>query len=94
MPASSTAAVQLDRVTKRFGRVVAVDDASLVVVPGEVFGFLNPNGAGKSTTISLLLGLIRPTSGSATAFGHPACDVRRAHRLTAYVPADVALWPR
>jgi ABC-2 type transport system ATP-binding protein len=64
------------------------------VAPGEVFGFLGPNGAGKSTTIRLLLGLIRPTAGSATIFGCAADDVRRTHRHLAYVPADVALWPQ
>ncbi len=64
------------------------------VAPGEIFGFLGPNGAGKSTTIRLLLGLIRPTAGTARIFGCPADDVRRSHRHIAYVPADVALWPR
>ena len=65
----------------------------MTVAPGEVFGFLGPNGAGKSTTIRLLLGLIRPTAGSAKIFGCAAGDVRRSHRHLAYVPADVALWP-
>ena len=72
---------------------VAVEDLSMTVAPGEVFGFLGPNGAGKSTTIRLLLGLIRPTAGSAAIFGCAAGDVRRSHRHIAYVPADVALWP-
>jgi ABC-2 type transport system ATP-binding protein len=48
---------------------VAVEDLSLTVAPGEVFGFLGPNGAGKSTTVRLLLGLIRPTAGCAKIFG-------------------------
>lgn len=87
-------AIRADGLTKRFGRVVAVEDLSMTVAPGEVFGFLGPNGAGKSTTIRLLLGLIRPTAGSAKIFGCDADDVRRAHRYIAYVPADVALWPR
>jgi len=86
-------ALRIDRLTKRFGRVVAVDDLSLTVPRGEVFGFLGPNGAGKSTTIRALLGLIRPTAGSATVFGNAAHDVARSHRHLAYVPADVALWP-
>ena len=64
----------------------------MTVAPGEVFGFLGPNGAGKSTTIRLLLGLIRPTAGSAQIFGCAADDVRQSHRHIAYVPADVALW--
>jgi ABC-2 type transport system ATP-binding protein len=86
-------AIRVDGLTKRFGRVVAVENLSMTVAPGEVFGFLGPNGAGKSTTIRLLLGLIRPTAGSAKIFGCAAGDVRRSHRHLAYVPADVALWP-
>jgi len=90
---ASDSAIRLDGVTKRFGRIVAVDDLSLTVARGEVFGFLGPNGAGKSTTIRILLGLIRPTVGTAHVFGDAASDVRMAHRHVAYVPADVALWP-
>ena len=86
-------AIRIDGLTKRFGDIVAVDDLTLTVAPGEVFGFLGPNGAGKSTTIRVLLGLLRPSSGNAEIFGVPAGDVRRAHRHLAYVPADVALWP-
>jgi ABC-2 type transport system ATP-binding protein len=86
-------AIRIDGLTKRFGRVVAVEDLSMTVSRGEVFGFLGPNGAGKSTTIRLLLGLIRPTAGSAKIFACPASDVRRSHQHLAYVPADVALWP-
>jgi ABC-2 type transport system ATP-binding protein len=86
-------AVGTDRLTKRFQATVAVDALSLAVPPGEVFGFLGPNGAGKSTTVRLLLGLLRPTGGTAEIFGVPAADVERAHRHLAYVPADVALWP-
>ena len=89
-----TPAIRVDGLTKRFGRVTAVEDLSMSVAPGEVFGFLGPNGAGKSTTIRLLLGLIRPTAGTAEIFGCLADDVRRSHRHIAYVPADVALWPR
>ncbi|MCV7026543.1 ABC transporter ATP-binding protein [Mycolicibacterium novocastrense] len=66
----------------------------MTVEPGEVFGFLGPNGAGKSTTIRLLLGLISQTAGSAQIFGCAVGDVRRSHSFLAYVPADVALWPR
>ena len=83
----------MENLSKRFSTTLAVDDLSLTVPPGEVFGFLGPNGAGKSTTIRLLLGLLRPTDGAAWIFGDPAGDVERAHRHLAYVPADVALWP-
>ncbi|MCC6141787.1 MAG: ABC transporter ATP-binding protein [Nitrospira sp.] len=55
-------------------RVTAVDQLSLDVRRGEVFGFLGPNGAGKTTTIKMLMGLIYPTSGQATIFGHPVGD--------------------
>ena len=90
---ASDFAIRIDGLTKRFGRIDAVDDLSLTVSQGEVFGFLGPNGAGKSTTIRLLLGLIRPSAGSATVFGDAVGDVRRTHCHLAYVPADVALWP-
>jgi ABC-2 type transport system ATP-binding protein len=72
---------------------MAVDDLSLTVPPGEVFGFLGPNGAGKSTTIKIVLGLLRPSAGEAWVFGDRVGDVEQAHRHLAYVPADVALWP-
>ncbi|WP_214366732.1 ABC transporter ATP-binding protein [Pseudonocardia sp. H11422] len=85
--------VRTHGLTKRYGRTLALDGLDLTVRPGEVFGFLGPNGAGKSTTIRLLLGLIRPTAGSAQVFGDDAADVAAAHRHLAYVPADVALWP-
>lgn len=86
-------AIRTAGLSKRFGATLAVDDLTMVVEPGEVFGFLGPNGAGKSTTIRLLLGLIRPTLGRAWLFGDDAADVLRAHRHVAYVPGDVSLWP-
>ena len=58
-------------VTKRFGKVTAVDDLSFEVHPGVVTGFLGPNGAGKSTTLRIVLGLVAPTEGSATVLGMP-----------------------
>jgi len=63
------AAVELRDLSKRFGAFVAVDEVSLAVEEGEVFGFLGANGAGKSTTIRMLCGLLRPTSGSAQVLG-------------------------
>jgi ABC-2 type transport system ATP-binding protein len=90
---ASVPALRLENLSKRFATTLAVDDLSLTVPPGEVFGFLGPNGAGKSTTIRLLLGLLHPTGGAAWIFGDPVGDVEQAHRHLAYVPADVALWP-
>ncbi|WP_431879585.1 ABC transporter ATP-binding protein [Micromonospora marina] len=87
-------AVHTRDLTKHYGRLVALDGLNLTVSAGEVVGLLGPNGAGKSTTIRLLLGLARPTRGLARIFEVDAADVRAAHRLLAYVPADVALWPQ
>ena len=61
--------VSTDRLTKTFGPRTAVDAVDLSVRRGEVYGFLGPNGAGKTTTLRMLLGLIRPTSGTATVHG-------------------------
>lgn len=80
--------------TKRFGRVTALDGLDLRVRRGEIHGFLGPNGAGKSTTIRALLGQIRLDGGSATVLGMDAW--RRAvdiHARLAYVPGDTSLWP-
>lgn len=57
------------RLTKAYGKLVAVNDLHLQVMRGDVFGFLGPNGSGKSTTIRMLLGLVRPTAGRAVIFG-------------------------
>src|SRR5437588_9891222 len=61
--------ISTSRLTKAFGRLVAVNDLHLQVMRGDVFGFLGPNGSGKTTTIRMLLGLIRPTAGRAIIFG-------------------------
>jgi ABC-2 type transport system ATP-binding protein len=65
------AALRVERLTKRFGETVAVDDLSFTVGHGTVTGFLGPNGAGKTTTFRVLLGLAAPTSGTATVLGVP-----------------------
>src|SRR6266849_727869 len=62
--------VEVDRLSKHFGRVRAVDDISFSVAEGEVFGFLGPNGAGKTTTIRILLGLLHADGGTAKIGGH------------------------
>ncbi|MGZ8805365.1 MAG: ABC transporter ATP-binding protein [Microbacterium sp.] len=63
--------MQMQSLTKRFGDVLAVDDLSFEVRRGTVTGFLGPNGAGKTTTLRMLLGLVTPTSGTATISGRP-----------------------
>ena len=64
------AAIETVELSKRYGNTLAVDGLSLTVAESTVFGFLGPNGAGKSTTMRMLLGLVRPTSGRASIFGH------------------------
>ncbi|KHK99812.1 hypothetical protein LK09_00230 [Microbacterium mangrovi] len=63
--------IEFHGVTKRFGRVTAVDGFSATIEPGVVTGFLGPNGAGKTTTMRMLLGLVRPTAGHSTIGGQP-----------------------
>ena len=88
------AVIECAGLSKRYGSVDVLADLTLDVDEGEVFGFLGPNGAGKTTTVRLLLGLIRPTAGSATVFGLDArSDAVAIHRRLAYVPGEAALWP-
>jgi ABC-2 type transport system ATP-binding protein len=74
-------AVQAEHLTKKFGTFVAVDRVTFTVERGTIFGFLGPNGAGKTTTIRMLLGLLKPTSGTATVLGYDivrqAAEVKR-----------------
>jgi ABC-2 type transport system ATP-binding protein len=83
--------ISLRALTKRFGRTAAVDDLTLDVFPGEVFGFLGLNGAGKTTTIRILLDLLRPTSGAAFVLGH---DCRReslaVRAAIGYLPGEIS----
>jgi ABC-2 type transport system ATP-binding protein len=86
--------IRTDGLTKRYGHTTALDSLDLTIEEGEVFGYLGPNGAGKSTTLSLLLGFIRPTAGTAHLFGLDAwADAPAIHRRLAYVPSEANLWP-
>ncbi|HVU24258.1 MAG TPA: ABC transporter ATP-binding protein [Opitutus sp.] len=84
-------AIELRRVTKDFSiglrgvRLRALDDVTLRVAPGEVFGLLGPNGSGKSTTIKILLGLVTPTAGACEIHGIPS-DRVEARRGVGYLP--------
>jgi ABC-type multidrug transport system ATPase subunit len=74
------------RLGKRYdGRIVALDELSLRVRRGEVYGFLGPNGAGKTTTLRMLLGLVRPTSGSALVLGAPPGSPQSLARVGALI---------
>jgi ABC-2 type transport system ATP-binding protein len=79
--------IEIRNLSKRFGDVAAVHDLSFDVAAGRVTGFLGPNGAGKTTTLRALLGLVRPSSGTATFAGrcydqleHPSASVGRCSR--------------
>ena len=67
--------IELDRLTKRYGDRLAVDDLTVAVEPGRVTGFLGPNGSGKTTTMRCVLGLTHATSGTATVLGRPFRDL-------------------
>ncbi len=73
---SQTPVVTTEGLTKKYGDRIAVDHVSMTVRRGEVYGFLGPNGAGKTTTLRMMLGLIRPTAGSASILGRPAGQPR------------------
>ena len=87
-------AIETHGLTKRYGSTLALDHLDLAIAPGEVYGYLGPNGAGKTTTIRLLLGLHRPSEGSAALFGADTWrEPVRAHRRVAYVAGEPFLWP-
>lgn len=67
----SELAINLEHLTKRFGKFTAVDDFSLQLEPGKVYGIVGPNGAGKSTTMAMIMGSVIPTTGSGKVMGHP-----------------------
>jgi len=93
-PLGDAPAIVTEGLTKRYGGTLALDRLDLTVARGEVYGFLGPNGSGKTTTIRLLLGLHRPTGGSARLFGLDAWrDPVAAHRRVAYVTGEPFLWP-
>jgi ABC-2 type transport system ATP-binding protein len=88
-------AIRTVGLTKRFGRITALDDLSIDVAAGEVFGFLGPNGAGKTTTVRALLGLARPTAGRCEILGHDVWrDRRAALARVAHVPGEFSCWPQ
>jgi len=89
-----TPAVSVSGLTKRFGRVTAVDGVSLDIPSGGVFGLLGPNGSGKTTLLSMLSGFINPTDGSMTLFGHdgPAGQAQALHNVGALIERPI-FWP-
>jgi ABC-2 type transport system ATP-binding protein len=87
--------LSISNVSKRFGSLVAVDNLSLDIPPGEVHAFLGPNGAGKTTTIRMISGLLRPDSGTIRVDGHDVVsDGVAARQKLAYVPDEPYLFER
>lgn len=87
-------AIETHQLTKGYGSRRGVDEVSLSVGAGEIFGFLGPNGAGKSTAIRLLLGFLKASSGSAEIFGQDCwSDTATIKRDVGYVAGDVRLYP-
>jgi ABC-2 type transport system ATP-binding protein len=89
----NTPAITIERLTKCFGPLTAVDALTLEIEQGEVFGYLGPNGAGKTTTIRMLLDFLRPTSGTATVLGGSGADPNIRAQI-GYLPADLDVDPR
>lgn len=89
-----TPLVEIDRLTRTYGRRRGIQSVNLTIPEGSLYGFLGPNGAGKTTTIRVLLGFLRATSGKASVFGLDAwkkSDVIKAE--VGAIPGDLRLWP-
>jgi ABC-2 type transport system ATP-binding protein len=90
---SSTTAIYLDKVTKRFGEFTAIDNLNLAVKYGEIFGLLGPNGSGKTTTINLISGLSKPTSGTIRILGYDVLhETKSIYAVLGTVPQETALY--
>jgi ABC-2 type transport system ATP-binding protein len=86
--------IEVQNLTRRYGRFTAVDDISFTARPGEILGFLGPNGAGKTTTMRVLTGYMPPTSGSVSIAGHDVfTDSFAARQQIGYLPERVPLYP-
>lgn len=91
----SQPALLVESVTRRFGEVVAVDDVTLSVSPGEVYGLIGANGAGKSTLIRMIVGITRPDSGRVLIFGEQVSDhLPGPRRRLGYLPEELIFYER
>ena len=85
--------LEIRSLRKTFGSLVAVNDVSFAVEPGQILGLLGPNGAGKTTTVSMIAGLLTPDGGEVLIDGRPlAGDTDRKKRRIGLVPQDLALY--
>jgi ABC-type multidrug transport system ATPase subunit len=86
-------AILVQSATRRFGDLVAVDDLSFAVQPGEIFGLLGPNGAGKTTTINLITGILRRDEGQIQVLGwDPEAEARQVRQRIGYVPQETNVY--
>jgi ABC-2 type transport system ATP-binding protein len=86
-------AIYLDKVTKRFGDFTAIDNLTLAVEYGEIFGLLGPNGSGKTTTINMISGLSKPTSGTIRVLGYDILhETKSIYGILGTVPQETALY--
>jgi ABC-2 type transport system ATP-binding protein len=91
---TSAPAVVVSGLTKRYGDVIALDDISFDVAPGELFGFIGPDGAGKTSLFRILVTLLLPTAGTATVLGDDVVrDLWRLRRRIGYMPGRFSLYP-
>src|SRR5438128_4188016 len=85
--------LQTENLTKHYGRHRALENVTLTLETGEIFGLLGPNGSGKTTALRLLLGFLRPTAGRASIAGHDCWhDSVAARREVAYLPGELRLY--
>src|SRR5215468_3670732 len=93
MPTTEDWVIRTDRLSRRFGDLVAVRDVSLSVKRGEIFGVLGPNGAGKSTTIRMLCGILDPSGGRGTVVGFDiAKEAERIKERIGYMTQRFSLY--
>jgi len=87
--------IRFDNVTRKYGKKVAVAGLDLTIPAGELFAFLGPNGAGKTTSVKLLVGLLRPNTGTVSVCGHDTvADTRQATQFLGYVPDRAFLYDK
>jgi len=93
MSTTSSTALSLHNLTKRYDTTRGVHNINLEVSKGEIFGFLGPNGAGKTTTINTILDILRPNTGTISILGHDHRRVKKTHRLIGYLAGDMETDP-
>jgi ABC-2 type transport system ATP-binding protein len=94
LPGRIDPVIRVSGLTKHYGDLIAVDDLSLDIYPGEIFGFLGPNGAGKSTSINMICGLLEPDAGQIFVGAERAGHSRRLRNNFGLCPQEVVIWPR